>query len=181
MWQDFTHILTHLVCKSLSDVLLILLSYVMLTLEIPLVLLDLFIEVCHHRLVEIFLRGNIILVAIASLHPGCVFSRIVVFNDTIISLRHHITTVMQGLDLVCHSWRVLRKSISTQVNVTIQRRVEQGVGSHSSSTIKTAACCLVEITLRVASKALTFCDKVVFEIGTHLPRQTLSVLVEHFS
>ena len=56
--------------------------------------------------------------------------------------------------------------------------------SHSPVASETATCCLVEIVhCSAASTAntLTLCNKIVFEIGTHLTCKTLSMLIKHFT
>ena len=162
--------------------LLILPSRVLMVQVLP-VLVDLAIEVVHDRLVELLGLHDVVLVALQRLPPRRVFGRIVVLDHPKVLLWHDIAAVVEGLDLVGRCRYVPGQSVLPQVNVALHFGPEQAVRRHAAAARETATSGLVEVTLggAAADHALAFGDEVVFEIGAHLPRQPLPVLVEHLA
>ena len=163
--------------------LLLLPASLVLIVQILPVLIDLAVEVVHDRLIELFSIHDVVFMALEGLSPRGVLGWIVVLNHSIILLRHDITAIIQRLDLVWCRWHVPRQSVLAKIDVAFKFRAKQIVRGHSSATRETATCRLVEATLSAAAPdhSLTLRDQIVLQIGSHLPSQTLSVLVEHLS
>lgn len=156
-----------------------------LILDVFLVLVNFSVKVRHHSFVHIPRLGDVFLMPLKGLLPRKVLGRVVVLNHAVVLLRHDIAAVVEGLHLACQSRHVSCKSVLSQIDVSLQLWIEhRAVRSHAATTLETAARSFVETGGRVvacssADESLALRDEVVLEVGAHLARETLSVLVEH--
>ena len=58
------------------------------------IILNLLEMLCHNVLVEIFGRGNLVLMTLKGLLPGAALRRVGVLNDARVGVWSHVTTIM---------------------------------------------------------------------------------------
>ena len=72
----------------------------------------------HHVLIEIFLGGNLILMAFECLTPSLLLRGVVILKYTMVKTWSNIATVVEGLDSTCHHSGVPDEAIFTQIDLS---------------------------------------------------------------